>query len=268
MRNSFPHPVDKEIAEAAYASLSNKFMLKKLGSWSATVEYNVEAMVGDGAKALAQIEDLGDDYDIVLFLNAAHGRIKSLVVNIAREFYDTHKEGKRIRVQSSFVENADGEQDLREYTRSIMQNTQYLKRILPDNSSFVAQDLVTLTKSMVSTITEQSVYEALWWTSKNYEPGNEVDKCVDLVLEYANEYLGSYRTDVSKNLSDVLVLLRGTFTSAKNTNPRLLDARRRIEALMVKAVGPRSNNAISALRTVWMLYVVLRAYTMKHFANR
>ena len=40
------------------------------------------------------------------------------------------------------------------------------------------------------------------------------------------------------------------------------------EALMVKAVGPRSNNAIAALRTVWMLYVVLRAYSMKHFSNR
>ena len=80
--------------------------------------------------------------------------------------------------------------------------------------------------------------------------------------------LGSYRADVSKNLADVLVLLRGTFTSAKNTNPKLLDARKRVEALMVKAVGPRSNNAIAALRTVWMLYVVLRAYSMKHFSNR
>ncbi|HEV7235926.1 MAG TPA: hypothetical protein VGN15_07085, partial [Ktedonobacteraceae bacterium] len=68
-------------------------------------------------------------------------------------------------------------------------------------------------------------------------------------------------------VEDVLTALRGTYMSSRSTDARLLKAREDVEKLVQLATQSRNSNAVASVRTGWMLYIVARAYTMRHFAN-
>ena len=65
----------------------------------------------------------------------------------------------------------------------------------------------------------------------------------------------------------MLEKLRGAYMSSRSTDVRLIKAREDVEQLIKLATGSRNDNAVASVRTAWMLYLVARAYTMRHYAN-
>jgi len=65
----------------------------------------------------------------------------------------------------------------------------------------------------------------------------------------------------------VIDKLRGAYMSSRSTDVKLIRARTDVENLVKLATGSRNDNAVASVRTAWMLYVVARAYTMRHYAN-
>ena len=71
-----------------------------------------------------------------------------------------------------------------------------------------------------------------------------------------------------KNKSDISGLLskmKGVYTSSRTTEETLLEIRDDMEGIVRRATKVKSGSAIAATRTGVMLYIVLRAFTMKHY---
>lgn len=265
----FKYDADPEVAQATYAALTRKFTLKQEGSWGATLLKMADGLVGQQSIWLRTIDKLQDDYEVVKMLNDLQSRVKDMLKNIYAVFMQVVANGGRISSNASFHE-VEGEFELKDKTESLGIYSQYLKRILSDKASFIKDELVDVVANMMHTMPPRLLYAALSWTSDHYKGAHDsaITAAIDLVMEHAIEYLSANR-EVSRNdLGAVLDKLRGAYMSSRSTDAKLLKAREDVEHLIKLATGSRNDNAVASVRTAWMLYVVARAYTMRHYTNR
>lgn len=265
----FPYPADREIAAATYAELSKKFSLKEYGSWGETILALAETMAGNNSAHIRVIENMDFDYDVERMINDVQSRIKDMLKNIWAVFSRVHSNGGRIGTSSTFSE-IEGEIELKDRTSTTAKYIRYLKNIVGDKDTFVKTELVDLVASMMSTAPKKAFMQTLSWTSNNYLHASDgkIDEAIDIVMEHAIDYISSYREIQHTDVGAMLVKLRGTYTSSKSTDVRLMTARRLVEELVRRATGSKNDNAVAAVRTAWMLYVVARAYTMRYYASQ
>ncbi len=265
----FKYPANPEVAAATYARLSMKFSLKQYGSWNATLLNLAANMVGPSSVHKKVIEDMEVDGAVERMINDVQSRIKDMLKNIYKVFMEVHSAGERVSTSGMFSE-IEGEIELKDKTRSLAMYGRYLKGILSDKNSFIKPELVAVISSMMHTMSPRLFQDTLQWTSDNYfmVKDGSIDQAVDVVMEHALDYLAANRTINTADLGTLLDKLRGAYMSSRSTDPRLIEARKRVEAIVRQATASKNDNAISAVRTAWMLYVVARAYTMRHYSAR
>lgn len=90
-KGSFKYKPNKQIMDYTINNLSNRFLIKQVGTIQNMIENTVVPPIHDRyAKELAN----GSDENIKDIITALETRVSSVVKNIAREFYENHKTGK------------------------------------------------------------------------------------------------------------------------------------------------------------------------------
>jgi hypothetical protein len=265
----FKYPADPEVAAATYAELSLKYALKQHKSWGATILNLASNMVGPQSVHIDTVKTMSVDYGVERMIIDIQSRIKDMLKNIYAVFMQVHANGGRISVSSSFTE-IEGEIEFKDRVSAISKYIRYIKNIIPDKNTFVKPELVAIVTSMMPTAMPNAFAQALNWTSQNYlgAGDNDIDEAIDIVMEHAIDYLSTNRDIARTDIGSVLIRLRGAYTSSRSTDHRLMKARSAVERVVKSATNSKNNNAIAALRTAWMLYIVARALTMRHYSSR
>lgn len=268
--NFFPYPADREIAQATYESLSYKFILKKTGSWSECLRYISENSVAKDGIHSKTISKLADDGALGRMINDLQGRIKDSVKNIVIEFYKVKQQGVRIGLSSSFIET-DGELALKDKTKNLSNYIRYVKSIVPDKNSFIKQPLIDVIANIMQTMPEKSLQQALEWTSSNYGhlSINHIETAIDAIMEHAFDYLSENKELLhdKANIAQLIYKLRGTYMSSRSNDSLITKARDSSKLIIASSVKSKNESILAATRTGWMLYIVLRSLTMKHYSN-
>lgn len=272
----FKYPADPEVCAATYAQLNYKFILKQTGSWGATIrEFASKAVALDGIHAkridrLDQDDTDANDNQVVKFLNDTQGRIRDTFKNIYAVFMDTHTKGMRISTKSALVET-DGEIILKDKANSLIAYTRYLKSIISDEHSFIRQEIVDVIAKVMHTMPERLLVNTLKWMSQNYGHTKDqvVERAVDLVTEHAFDYLSANQSILGArgDLAGLISKLRGTYMSSRATDAKLLETREMMEDIVYEATRTRNESVIAATRTGVMIYLVVRMFSMRHYAG-
>ena len=113
--------------------------------------------------------------------------------------------------------------------------------------------------------------ETLNWMSDNAKVSrsNDIEDVINETLIHAFDYFSQNRS-VIQNTSDLpamLFRLRGVYMSSRSTDAALLQLRAKTEKLVQIATGNKNQSNLASTRTGVLLYIVLRAFTMKHYAG-
>ena len=265
----FKYPADPEVAAATYAQLNYKYSLKQYGSWGLTLVKMAENMVGPTSVHIKTIETMDSDVSVELMINDIQNRIKDMLKNIYAVFMEVHAKGTRIGVSDTFTE-IEGEIELKDKTHAQTAYCRYIKGIVADRNSFIKDELVAVISKMMDTASPRMLNQTLSWTTDNYlgDRDGMIANAIDVVMEHAIDYLSMNRDIPRNDLGAILDKLRGAYMSSRSTDVRLLKARTSVEKIVHTATGSNNKNVVAAVRTAWMLYIVARAYTMRHYANR
>jgi hypothetical protein len=267
----FKYPADPEIAAATYASLSYKYALKVHGSWGAALRARADSVVNEKSIWRDVITKMNDDVRVVHMLNDVQGRIRDMLKNIASVHYDLATRGVKIQRSSSLVET-DGEMIFKDKSKSMGNYLRYINTIITDKNSFIRQELIDVVASVMPTMSPNNLLKVLEWSSLNHRHlvDNQVEKTIEMVMEHIFEYLTSNKSTV-KNKNDLTGLLskiRGIYMSSRSSDVRLLKIRDAAEKIVKSSTKIKDPSAIAATRTGFMLYIVLRAFTMQHYSNQ
>jgi hypothetical protein len=267
----YRYPADREVAQATYEMLSYKYILKQQGSWGRTLRFIAENSVSTKGIHANCIKKMDLDYDIIRMLNDIQGRIRNTIKNITSEFHKVHSQGIRITSNNSTSIETDGEMVLKDKSKSLSNYTRYIKSVVADKNSFVKQELVDIVCNMMHTMPEKLFKEALEWTSTNYSHlnDNSIEKAIDMVMDHAFDYLSNHKNLLhhKADIGELISKLRGSYMSSRASDVGLMQAKDATKKLISIAVKTKNDNILSSIRTGWMIYVVLRAITMKHYST-
>lgn len=270
MYHYFKYPADPAVARATYAELSNKFTIKQLGSWYKVLESRSNDILDKDGIHAKMLDKFDDDLAIAYSINDIQGRLRDMIKNIYAVFMRIHSQGTKIGTSNNVIE-VDGEMVLRDNTRSLSSYTEYIKTILPDKNSFIKVDLVAVIERLMTTMSPTLFNESLNWFSETYgkKHTEDINSAINDLMTHTYDYLDNNQS-LLKNTKDIpglVVRLRGTYMSSRNSDDLLQRTKTEFERLVKLSVKSKSSTAIKAVRTGVMLYVVVRALAMKYYTN-
>lgn len=266
----FQYPADPATAEATYASLSKRFAITKYDNWFQLLQAFSERLFDRSSPHFSAVSKMDRDSDVVNMINDVQGRLKDIVKNIYRVFMEVHKHGIRIQTSSSVIE-FDGKEMLRDRTRGLQNYTRYIESVVPDKSSFVRSELVSVIENMMTSMDPKLFVKCLEWMSDNFRGTHTgaIEGLLNDCLVHSFSYLSNNATLVrdTHDLPGILSRLRGTYTSSRSSDVILLSLREKTEHIARLATGNKNSNTLAALRTGILLYICLRTYTMQYYAQ-
>lgn len=266
----FKFPADKAVAEATYASLSMKFDLKQYGSWGAYLQGRSEDILDPKAPRYQHFLKMHDDREIEKIVNDIQTRLRKTLRLIAGVHYSVNASGRRHTTTSQTIEH-EGKEILRDKSKSLANYTRYIHSIIPDKGSFIREELLNVVENMISTMPPHLFRRSLEWLSDQFQGprSHELQSLTKEIMVHCFDYLATNTESIqnSSDLAGLLVTLRGAYTSARSTDPVLMDIRARTEKLVKDATSTRNVNLLSPIRTGVLLYITLRALTKRHYAD-
>lgn len=267
---AFSYPADPEIAAATYAQLSYKYVLKKEGSWGGALRFRANEVIAPHSIWYKDIEKFNDNYRIVQMINDIQGRIRDMFKNIVTLHHEIKNSGMRLGSSSSVVE-IDGVMELRDKTKGIWTYSRYLRSIITDEKSFIRDELMDVISTSMPTMPPKLLQTTLQWCSKNYKFTDDkiIEDAIDSIMEHAFVFITENRSALKNrnDLPSIISKLRGVYMSSRSTDPLLLKNREMCEKIVKLSNKTKNDSVISAVKTGFMLYVVLRAFTMHHYTN-
>lgn len=267
--NYFKYPVDPKVAQAAYANLSNKHLIKKLKTWKNLCDYRatriVEKVSDDGKPGLnyERLYLFNDDLSITSIIQDSQGRFKKIFSIYYNEFDKVHKDGSSISVTSATIEDVDGDIVVREKTKGVEVLINHTRDLINDGAGFIDPDLITVVADMNANSSYKMIKGALDWMVQVYHDPKHtkaIDKfMVDVIVQsmyYIEHNIPIHRR---KDLPFILVTLKNLYLSTRSIDPQLLSIRDQGEKLLKQYNKKASGPLISATRSAIILYITLRA---------
>lgn len=261
---NFKYPADPKVAQLAYANLSQKYLIKRLGSWNKVMEYRANALMNTKesphTKTLMHFEE---DTKVQYAVTDSQGRIREMFKGYYSEFMLVHESGGSLASQSAKVLDAEGEEALRERTTGPETYVFYIRDIVSDLDTFVRDDLLQIVARNNSNTSLRAVRSVLEWLSSHAaDPKNVklVDDFLSRTLVQMAHFL-QYNIEPSRHrdLNYVMTNLKNLFLSTRSVDPDLANIRDLGEKIIIQSEGKLSTSLMMATRTAVIMYICLRA---------
>lgn len=260
--NYFHYNADPKVAQAAYSNLSNKNLIKQLGSWKRLCEYRAEAMVDPKGLNYERLSMFNDDLVITGVISDSQGRFKDVFRIYYDEFDRVHSSGESIGVNTATITDVDGDVVLREKTKGTESLINYVRSILNDPNGFMDYDLVTVAADMSSNSSFKTIKANLEWLAHAYtDPkwNKKIDKfVVDVIVQGMFYIEKNVPLDKRRDLSYIMTTLKNLFLSTRSMDPALLSIREQGKHLLQAHNKGISESLMTATRTGIILYIMLR----------
>lgn len=267
--NYFKYPANPQVAEATYNSLSLKFGLKKNGNWKKYLDERAHLTLHGEGIHHSTLVNMDDDEAFLYFIGDTQGRVRGTVKSIYAIFDRMSKAGVKILSSSSLMEY-DGEQVLKDKSRTYQSEIRYISDVIGDRGSFVKPDLLTIIEKSVPTANPTMLTKTLYWMSDNAGYGKDdiVNQLTTKTVIYSFNYLTRNPKLIKgkRDISGVLIAMRGSFTSSRGSDDDLIELREMAEKIAGFATGSRNETVLKAIRTAVLLYILGRIMSKNYYS--
>jgi hypothetical protein len=260
---NFRYPADPKIAQMAYANLSNKFLIKKLGSWHKVMDYRSLDLINKSGLHYKGLMSFKDDEATVYAINDSQGRVRDLYKNYYAEFARVHSEGSNIGVTSSTWVDAEGEETIKEKTKSAEAYVGYMRQAIVDKPTMVKDELISVIVQINSNTSFRMVKATLSWLCENYANSKHhkaIDEFVSSTVVQSLYLIDQHlEPRHKKDYAHILVMLKNLYLSTRTTDAEIDKIRINGYKLVRLANGRVSDSLTLSTRTSIILYLTLRA---------
>jgi len=262
--NGFKFTVKPAIAKATYERLSNRFIIKKIGSWQKLFTYrSLDIMPTNGLHNKA-IKRFTTD-DAIKIANDVQGRIRDTFKNIYGVMVEVINEDiGLINTTTNVTKDSEGDEKNADITHRQDKYIIYLNSIISKPSDFVHEDVLIIIATVLPNLDINLLRTALLHISKVYVPNSKIDIIKSSML--ANiEYLNSknYSGDYLKDIIGILVALKGMWSSSRVKIDDVAIVKKEVYDIVKKAIDKKSKWVIVTTTIGVFLYVFLRSITKR-----
>lgn len=265
---NFKYPADPKVAQMAYANLSQKYLIKKLGSWNKVMDYRAEALLAKDSPHVKTLKFFDNDMEVQYAVSDSQGRIREMFKGYYSEFMLVHEEGGSVAVQKSLTIDAEGEESVREKTTGPENFVFYMRGIIIDPPTFMREDLLNVVARNNANTSYRSIRATLEWMCQQYsQPKHNklIDDFMTRTIVQAVYFMeNNIEANKRRDIGYVLSQLKNLFLSTRSVDPDLIRIREIGESIMLLAHGKQSTSLMMATRTAVIMFVCLRALVGKN----
>lgn len=270
MVKNFRYLVDINLATRVYDRMSRRFILKKVGSWKAYLEYRGDRVLDETYPHIQTMVTFGDGQAVVNWAVDTHNRPKETLKEIYDILVVALSENDRMKQGSLITSDMEGEEVIVDKTGGTQALLDHLVRALPDEHTFIRHELLPLVLKVVRTAPPHLVEKTLKWLSDNAlsAEGPAINTMLVDAANMAFLYIDANELDGSNtDLGKILISLRNMFMASRAGSDEIEALRTNGSVFVERATGNKNGQVVAAVRTAVFLYAWLRAYTKQYFVH-
>lgn len=271
--NFFRFPLDRDKAVSTFEELSDRFLIKKFGSWEKVITYQAELMLVEEKKLSnkgnksnrEKIKDF-ETLEVVAAINDMNGRMKDTLCKLAEVLYKTIADkNSTLKSINPNQDLGDGEIGLSSMVGGEYSNTQYLYSIIDSRQDFMSKIAIDLVYQYVKKVDKNKFERTLEYLTEVGVNRDSDDDYIGRTMSEAVEYLNrqGIRGDYISRLGSCLKKLNGYFRTATVKSKPLLEAKEILKKHTQDALGITTRSTISTIVIGIMLYLFVRTTARK-----
>lgn len=260
--NYFPYPADTKIALVAYNVLTDKFDIKKLGSWKNLIDNRTESLLSKYNIHHETIKEFKDDEAIKYVVTDIQTRIRAVIKAYTKVFYRVKESDQRILSSSSTMETEEGHL-VKDVSREVSRSIKYCNDIIKDFNSFYRLELLQILLRSNPSASPERVASALSYICNNGTK-TEIRKLVEDLMIYSFNMM-KLKGHKTGHIDMILKSFRSMMVGSTVTDPKVLKLRKDADKIVSKAYKYSNTAAVSPDRTTVLMYILLRVLAREAF---
>lgn len=267
------YPVNKDTAQAVYATFSKKFHIKQNGSWGQMLLERAKDIVSDNGihvKKHMTIPLFDDTDKINAMITDIQGRLRSIVKNIWAVLRVVLDQDTKI-YNNRMLMTVKGDVLIRDLERHNNQYRRYIHSVVSDHSQFIRPELCSVIYDAMHTMEPRLLDQTLQYISNEYQrdPNDDIiERYIDETILHLIDFLTTDKSEGirSSDLGAILAKVRSNYMASRSSDPMLINMRDWSEKIVKRALKIKTPSQIAAVRTGVALYIVLRTLLMHHYS--
>ena len=256
------YQASREVAQAAYNTLTMRFDIRRYGSWRELLEARAEEILTLSGVYGKFIKDFKPDPKVIGVLTTNQGRIRKLINNLFSVYDRVRLQGDKVKAQATTMVTTDGEVIMRDRVNGYATYRRYLRRVVQERDSFIKDPLIKITLGAITNASEEPLRQALEYLSKTIGKEDYMDELVDDSVVNTFGFLSTQRTILRRNALDAIVAkIKIQLTAPRAGDPVVLRLRHNGDVLVKASIKRKTPSVIVSTRTAVLMYLVLRALT-------
>lgn len=271
----FQYLANPDTAKATFQALSQRFILRQEGNWANYFRARSKSFLeGIHHKTYTTFDD---DKRIGYMVTDIQTRTRNTLKEIYAKFDHIYRNNKK-GITTSTILNTEEGIVLKDVTREYSALTRHIAAVIPEYNNFVKPDLVDVVVEIAAPIDRKAFLQTLGFVSNVYVDRTHTytthiaSEAITLNLEeYVNEVmlfafdLIQRKRIATTNLPLIAKSLKSMYTGSLVDAREILIGRSIGDQIVREAVSRKATVPTSPERNGLMLYIVLRALTMKHY---
>lgn len=262
MSKYFGYPADRAVALAAYDALSDKFDIKRAGSWKALIDMRTESLLSRNNIHYVTIKDLKNDESIKYVVTDIQTRIRSVAKSYTKVFYQVKDSNGKILSSSSTLDTEDGH-IVKDVSREVGSARSYLNKVIRDRNSFFKMELLGIILRANPSASPDRVSDIIDYISRN-SGKTDVKELIDKLIIYLFDMIRVKRLKTG-HIDLILKNFRSMMVGSTVTDQRVLDIRKLGDRVASKGANYPTTAAVSPDRTTVLMYIIARLLTKESF---
>jgi len=262
--NGFKHKVKESVAKATYERLSNRFLLKKLGSWNAVFEYRALDVLPPNGLHVKELKRLNTDNSI-LITNDVQGRVRDIFKNVYGVMMEVINEDTGILSTSLNQTDSEGDTSIRDITDRPDSYVKYLMDVIDKPNDLIKDDVLTLVSTVLPNLDKEILKTTLYNLSNDLDGIKKIKDDISYSITVNLEYLNSkgYQNNYMDDILDILSMIKNYWNNSKNKNKKILRIKKDFNKVAKKYSNKKTSWILVTLVSGLILYFFLRAIVKK-----
>lgn len=255
----FVYNANIPLAKAVYERLSNRFLIKRFGTWQKVFDHRAMDVLPKGLHYDRVVA--GSTDDSVRVIADLQGRIRENIKNIYAVLKEVEKANEKI-YSTSMLESGEEGMESKDIESRPDMYMNYARSIINEPNSFINDDLVYLVRSIITNLPEDKFVDTLKYISMHYnakqsEKMDLIDISINTTINYlrtkniTNNYKGQMHT--------VLTHMRGYWSSSSVKSADVKAIKNNLFKIAGEATGMRTKWLLATICIGVLLYVFLRS---------
>ena len=262
---------------ATYEQLTERFDVKKYGSWKAVIEKRVQEMLDDTSIHKQALTTFTDDKAVLYFISDFETRIRNQINVFTAEFMRVKDSRDLIGSYSSIATDGEGDKVLLAQEDKLESAILQLYNTALVTARFLDDQAIRIVASQFTAISNQQFRRVLIsfseYAVRKYKEGKKDETKPQgeftlllgpaVFIRQAVQQSFRYCTNSGVNINNplqVLKTVKGVFSSSRISDSSILSVKMTVDVLVNEIQESRRETTVSALRIALVMYLVLLAF--------